>query len=65
MEDKNLLACANKAKEKAYAPIQVSGGSSPSYQGGRSFQDAQVENSSYGLTNCAERTAVFCGSRRI
>lgn len=57
---KNLLQQAHKAKEQAYAPysnFQV--GAALLLKDGRVILGCNVENASYGLTNCAERTAIF------
>lgn len=55
-----LLRAAKQASVRAYAPFsnfQV--GAAILTQGGEIFTGCNVENSSYGLTNCAERTAIF------
>lgn len=55
-----MLAAAQSASERAYAPF--SGflvGAAILTQAGEVFTGCNVENSSYGLTNCAERTAIF------
>jgi len=60
MEDQSLLALAKKAKEKAYAPYSgFRVGAALLTQEGEIFLGCNVENISFGLTNCAERTAVF------
>lgn len=55
-----LLAVAQKASERAYAPFsKFCVGAAILTEGGEIFNGCNVENSSYGLTNCAERTAIF------
>jgi cytidine deaminase len=55
-----LLKSAQEASAKAYAPFSgFHVGAAILTQGGEVFTGCNVENSSYGLTNCAERTAIF------
>ncbi len=55
-----LLEAAQLASEKAYAPFShFYVGAAILTSSGRIFTGCNVENSSYGLTNCAERTAIF------
>lgn len=55
-----LLKAAHAASEKAYAPFSgFHVGAAILTQTGEIFTGCNVENSSYGLTNCAERTAIF------
>ena len=57
---KRLHAAARKAMKNAYAPFsnfQV--GAAILTADGKIFSGCNVENSSYGMTNCAERTAIF------
>ena len=55
-----LLVHAEKARQHAYAPysnFQV--GAALLCKDGRIFHGCNVENASYGLCNCAERSAFF------
>ena len=57
---KLLITEADKARKYAYAPYSnFLVGAALVVPSGRIFTGCNVENSSYGLTNCAERTAVF------
>ncbi len=60
IERKRLLQAARKAMKQAYAPYShFRVGAALLTAKGRIFSGCNVENSSYGLTNCAERTAIF------
>ena len=55
-----LLEAAQAAAAKAYAPFShFHVGAAILTQSSEMFTGCNVENSSYGLTNCAERTAIF------
>lgn len=55
-----LLALARDARTHAYAPYsQFLVGAALLTRDGRTFNGCNVENASYGLCNCAERTALF------
>lgn len=57
---KELLERAFKAMENAYAPYSnYRVGSCVLTKDNKYFIGANVENASYGLTNCAERNAIF------
>jgi cytidine deaminase len=55
-----LLTLAREAREQAYAPYsRFLVGAAVVTKDGRRFAGCNVENASYGLCNCAERTALF------
>lgn len=55
-----LLEEAGLAKKNAFAPFSnYAVGSAVLTKGGRVYRGCNIENSSYGLTMCAERVALF------
>ncbi len=59
-ENKQLLEIASKAAKYAYAPYSnFKVGAALLTDDGLVFTGCNIENASYGLCNCAERTAVF------
>ena len=59
-QKQELLQAACAIREQAYAPYSnYKVGAALLTENGRIFTGVNVENSSYGLCNCAERTAVF------
>lgn len=55
-----LIRAARKAMKNAYAPFSnFCVGAAILTARGDIFTGCNVENSSYGMTNCAERTAIF------
>ena len=60
MDDKTLIELAKQARAHAYAPYSgFAVGAAALSADGRVFLGCNIENASYGLTNCAERTAIF------
>ena len=60
MEFAELIQKAKKAKEQAYAPYSgFHVGAALLCKDGTIFTGCNIENSAYGPTNCAERTAIF------
>lgn len=57
---KDILDKAYKAMDNAYAPYSnFHVGACVKTKNGKYFIGANIENASYGLTNCAERNAIF------
>ena len=60
MDDEALVELAKKARAHAYTPYSgFAVGAAVLAADGRVFVGCNIENASYGLTNCAERTAIF------
>ncbi len=60
MTDTELVKAAQEMLKYAYAPYsKFLVGAALLGRDGRVFTGCNVENASYGATNCAERTAVF------
>lgn len=59
-EIKNLIDHAIVAREKTYSPYSHFGvGAALLCEDGSIYEGCNIENASFGLTNCAERTAIF------
>ena len=55
-----LLQSAQKVMKNAHAPYsKFRVGAAVLLSNGKVFSGCNVENASYGMTNCAERTAIF------
>ena len=66
VQRKRLLQLARKAMKQAHAPYsQFRVGAALLTTKGKIFFGCNVENASYGLTNCAERTAIFSAVARL
>ncbi|MEK3800759.1 cytidine deaminase [Peribacillus sp. FSL H8-0477] len=70
MDKQMLINEAITARTQAYTPYsKFKVGAAVLTEDGRVYQGSNIENASYGLTNCAERTAIFKavseGTRKI
>jgi len=60
MDVRNLILQAVRAKSNAYAPYSnFYVGASVLTEDNSIYTGCNIENASYGATNCAERTAIF------
>ncbi|HHW67293.1 MAG: cytidine deaminase [Epulopiscium sp.] len=60
MDYRELIKKAEEAREKAYVPYSnFKVGAAVLTEKGEFFTGCNIENASYGATNCAERTAIF------
>ncbi|MED3931816.1 cytidine deaminase [Priestia megaterium] len=60
MEPKQLIDEAIAASKQAHVPYShFHVGAALLTTGGKIYRGCNIENASYGLTNCAERTAIF------
>ena len=60
MTDKELVDVAKKYREFSYSPYsKFKVGAAVLTKSGKVYGGCNIENSSYPVTNCAERTAIF------
>ena len=61
-----LLDLARATQQNAYAPYsKFRVGAAVLLENGEVFTGCNVENASYGLTNCAERSAIFAAVSKL
>lgn len=62
IDHKNLMKIALEYRERAYVPYsKFKVGAAVLFESGKIYGGCNVENASFGATNCAERTAIFSG----
>ena len=62
MNREDLIKKAIEARELAYCPYSnFKVGAAALFEDGNIYTGCNIENASYGATNCAERTAIFNG----
>ncbi len=60
--EKELVKKALEARELAYCPYSnFKVGAAALFEDGKIYTGCNIENASFGATNCAERTAIFNG----
>jgi cytidine deaminase len=60
MDRETLIQAAIAGREKAYTPYShFKVGAAIATKNGTIYSGCNIENASYGLCNCAERTAIF------
>lgn len=62
MDYKKLIKTAMDYRKRAYSPYsKFCVGAAVLFESGSIYGGCNIENASFGATNCAERTAVFTG----
>lgn len=62
MKTVDLIRIALEYRERAYAPYsKFKVGAAVLFSSGKIYGGCNIENASFGATNCAERTAIFKG----
>ena len=62
MDSKILIKKAIEARKMSYSPYSnFKVGAAALFEDGNIYKGCNIENVSYGATNCAERTAIFNG----
>ena len=60
MQTEDLIKAAKEAREFSYSPYsKFKVGAAVLTKNGKIYSGCNIENASYGITNCAERTAIF------
>ena len=60
MDDNELIETARKYRERSYSPYShFAVGAAVLTADGKVYGGCNIENASYPVTNCAERTAIF------